>query len=136
MCRRLDDVADDDHSRFLAIRLLRAKSEALSGIRSYVASLNAQLSKGQVGPAHAVGALHTDNAGEFLSKEFKEFLDEELLDRTLCPPHVHQLNGVAERSIRTIMEQVRANLVASQAPIVNISFDLLHLRTHECYYFL
>ena len=34
-----------------------------------------------------------------------------------CPAHVHQLNGVAERAIRTIMENVRANIEASAAPI-------------------
>ena len=47
------------------------------------------------GHARSVG-----DAGEFLSGEFNEFLDSELITRTTCPPHVHQLNGVAERAIR------------------------------------
>ena len=64
-----------------------------------------------------VGHLHMDNAGEFLSREFKDFLDEELISQTTCPPHVHQLNGVAERAIRSIMEQTRAHLVASALPV-------------------
>ena len=37
--------------------------------------------------------------------------------QTTCPPHAHQLNGVAERAIRSIMEQIRVNLVASNFPI-------------------
>ena len=44
-------------------------------------------------------------------------LDEELVSQTRCPAHVHQLNGVAERSIRTILENVRANMAASSAPV-------------------
>jgi len=64
-----------------------------------------------------VGQLHIDNAGEFLSNEFNEFLDEESITRTTCPPHVHQLNGVAERSIRSIMEVVRSTREASKCPI-------------------
>ena len=110
-------VLIDDHSRALGVRLLRKKSEALAGVRSYVAELNAAINKGSTEPKRAVGSLHTDNAGEFLSREFSEFLDDQLVDHTLCPPHVHQLNGTAERSIRSIMQVVRSNLVASGAPL-------------------
>ena len=59
-----------------------------------------------------------DNAGEFLSHAFTEFIDSESIDRTTCPPHVHQLNGVAERSIRSIMEIVRATREASHCPVI------------------
>ena len=119
-------VLVDDHSRYLAVRLLRKKSEALAGIRSFVAELNAGLNKGSSEAHRAVGTLHTDNAGEFLSKEFAEFLDEKLIDQSLCPPHVHQLNGTAERAIRSIMEQVRSNLVASGAPISFWPYAAIH----------
>ena len=89
---------------------MRQKSEALSKVRSLVASLNSALSKGSDSPRRAVGSLHTDNAGEFLSREFKDFLDEELITQTTCPPHIHSLNGVAERAIRSIVENARALL--------------------------
>ena len=39
------------------------------------------------------------------------------IHQTTCPPHIHQLNGVAERAIRWVMEQVRVNLVASNPPV-------------------
>lgn len=118
----------DDHSRYLAVRLLRKKSEALAGIRSFVAEMNAGMSKVAPEARHAVvGTLHTDNAGEFLSREFAEFLDSELIDQSLCPPHVvHQLNGTAERAIRSIMQQVRSNLVASGAPITFWPYAAIH----------
>ena len=110
-------VLVDDHTRFKQVYFLKKKSEALARVRTFVAQFNAYASLGKPEPVRVVGALHTDNAGEFLSKEFEEFLDEELIDQSLCPPHVHQLNGVAERAIRSIMENVRANLVMSNSPI-------------------
>ena len=110
-------VLVDDHSRFKQVYFLKHKSEALKRIRSYVAKINALASAGKPEPVRVVGHLHVDNAGEFLSHEFNEYLDSESITRTTCPPHVHQLNGVAERSIRSIMEIVRATREASQCPI-------------------
>ena len=119
-------VLVDDHSRALGVRLLRKKSEALAGVRSFVAELNSSLNRGSSEPKRVVGSLHTDNAGEFLSREFAEFLDTDLIDHTLCPPHVHQLNGTAERAIRSIMQVVRSNLVASGAPLGFWPYAALH----------
>ena len=107
----------DDHSRFKQVYFLKHKDEALKRIRSFVAKLNSLASVGKPEPVRVIGQLHMDNAGEFLSNEFNEFLDSESITRTTCPPHVHQLNGVAERSIRSIMEIVRATREASQCPI-------------------
>ena len=110
-------ILTDDHSRFKMVFFLRNKSEAVGKIRTFVRQFNAILNRRCNTPKQMVGSLHMDNAGEFLSKEFQEMLDEELVAQTRCPAHVHQLNGVAERSIRTVMENVRANRVASGASI-------------------
>ena len=110
-------VLVDDHSRFKQVYFLKTKSEALQRVRSFVAKLNALASIGKPEPVRVVGQLHMDNAGEFLSGEFNEFLDSELITRTTCPPHVHQLNGVAERAIRSVMEVVRSTREASRCPI-------------------
>ena len=107
----------DDHSRYKWVYLLKRKSDALGQVRKFVSSINAIANRGKVSKSQIVGSLHTDNAGELISKEFKEYLDEELIDSSTCPPHVHQLNGVAERAIRTIMENTRSHMVASGAPI-------------------
>ena len=66
--------------------------------------------------------MHCDNAAEFLSHDFKELLASEGISQTICPPHVHQLNGVAERAIQSIIELVSVNLVASNLPIQGITF--------------
>ena len=44
--------------------------------------------------------IKCDNAGEFLSREFRKMLTDKGIHQTTCPPHVHQLKGVAERAIR------------------------------------
>ena len=64
--------------------------------------------------------LKCNNAGEFLSSEFRKMLTDKGIHQTTCPPHVHRLNGVAERAIRSVMEQVRVNLVASN--LLPVSF--------------
>ena len=58
-----------------------------------------------------------DNAGEFLSREFRKMFTDKGIHQTTCPPLVHhagQLNGVAERAICSVMEQVRVNLAGCE----------------------
>ena len=108
----------DDHSREKFTFFLRQKSEALSKVRRLVAELKHTIGMGSHLPPRVVGSLRMDNAGEFLSQEFRDFLDEEGIHQITCPPHVHSLNGVAERAIRSIVENARAHMmVASNCPI-------------------
>ena len=107
----------DDHTRWKEVYFLKKKSEALAKIRSFIAKFKSVANQGRDEPTRIVGTLHTDNAGEFLSRQFEELLADETMEHTRCPAHVHQLNGVAERSIRSILEIVRANLDASRAPV-------------------
>ena len=109
-------VLVDDHSRFISLQFLTHKSKAPDAIRKFVANLNAWSNVAE--PKRIVGTLQTDNAGEFLSREFTEFLDSELIHHTTCPPHVHALNGVAERAIRAIVKNMRSTIVAGNVPIV------------------
>ena len=66
---------------------MRNKSEAVEHVRTFVSQFKA-LRKAQ-GESQLIGTLHTDNAGEFLSYEFSEFINQELIARTRCPAHVH-----------------------------------------------
>ena len=107
----------DDHTRWKEVYFLHTKDEALARIRSFVAKFKSVANQGRSEPTRIVGTLHTDNAGEFLSRQFEELLADETMEHTRCPAHVHQLNGVAERSIRSVLELVRSNLEASKAPV-------------------
>ena len=50
-----------------------------------------------------VKALWSDNGGEYISNEFKDFCSKEESRRELIAPHNPQKNGVVERKNRTIM---------------------------------
>ena len=106
-------VLIDDHTRFKFAYFLRRKSDAPSAVRKFISRFNAHANATSTLPVRLVGSLHTDNAGEFLSRKFSELLDENLINLSTCPPHVHQLNGVAERSILSIMSLTRSYLTAS-----------------------
>jgi hypothetical protein len=57
-----------------------------------------------------VKALRSDNGGEYISNEFKDFCSKEGIRRELIAPHNPQQNGVVERKNRTIMGETQAML--------------------------
>jgi IS30 family transposase len=57
-----------------------------------------------------VKALRSDNGGEYISNEFKEFCSREGIRRELIMPHNPQQNGFTERKNRTIMGAVQTML--------------------------
>ena len=64
-----------------------------------------------------VRALRSDNGGEFISSEFKDFCSAEGIRRELIVPHNPQQNGVAERKNRTIAGAAWAMLHDQGLPI-------------------
>eukprot|EP00965_Chrysotila_dentata_P034923 1162397-Pleurochrysis_carterae.AAC.1 len=107
----------DDHTRFKSIHFMRHKSEAHAHIRCFISAFTAHANKRAARPTLIVGTLHSDNAGEFTSRQFTEFLADHCIHSSTCPPHIHQLNRVAEPAIRSDMELARASIVASNAPV-------------------
>ena len=61
--------------------------------------------------------LRSDNGGEFISGEFKDFCSIEGIQRELIAPHNPQQNEVAERKNRTIVGVARAMLHDQGLPI-------------------
>ncbi|CAI7873325.1 unnamed protein product [Closterium sp. NIES-54] len=51
--------------------------------------------------------LHSDRGGEFLGKEFTDFVDGKGIVHDLTCPYTPQQNGMAEREMRTVVESVR-----------------------------
>lgn len=54
--------------------------------------------------------LRCDNGKEYINNEVYEFAREKGIKITPCPGYVHELNGVAERFNRTIMDMSRSLL--------------------------
>lgn len=63
-----------------------------------------------------ISKLRSDNAKEYISKEFNNYLESQGIKRQLSVEYTPQQNGVAERANRTIVEMARAMLIKSNVP--------------------
>jgi hypothetical protein len=63
--------------------------------------------------AHTVKTVHSDNGGEFLGAEIREWLTKRGIKHTTSAAHTLEHNGVAKRAIQTIVSIARCLLIAS-----------------------
>ncbi|KAA1124157.1 hypothetical protein PGTUg99_050211 [Puccinia graminis f. sp. tritici] len=99
----------DDCSKLLSVFPMKLKSDSFSCFKIFRAFF-------EKSGAHKILALRTDNGGEYLSKEFSLYLASSGIKHEPGPPHSPQLNGVAERTNRTINNLVRASLIQAHLP--------------------
>ena len=99
----------DDKSRFVWVYPLKHKSEVFKKFSEWRALL--EKSSGM-----KVKVLLTDNGGEYMSKEFEEYLAKHSIQHELTVPKTPQQNGVAERMNRKLMENIRLMLADSKLP--------------------
>ena len=60
--------------------------------------------------------VRTDNAKEFLGKDFKGLLNDEGVETQQCTPHEHSQNPYAERAIGVITDIANTLITQSNAP--------------------
>ncbi|KAL0433700.1 UNVERIFIED_CONTAM: hypothetical protein Slati_2704300 [Sesamum latifolium] len=91
----------DDHSRYGYVYLMRYKFEAFGRFKEY---------KLEVGNQNncKIKALRSDRGGEYLNGEFIDYLKENEILSQWTPPGTPQLNRVAERRNRTLLDMVRS----------------------------
>ncbi|KAL0433831.1 UNVERIFIED_CONTAM: hypothetical protein Slati_2717400 [Sesamum latifolium] len=99
----------DDHSRYSYIYLMRYKSEAFGRFKEYRLEVENQTN-------HKIKALRSDRGGEYLSGEFIDYLKENEILSQWTPPGTPQLNGVAERRNRTLLDMVRSMMSFTELP--------------------
>ncbi|KAL0446375.1 UNVERIFIED_CONTAM: hypothetical protein Slati_1765400 [Sesamum latifolium] len=87
----------DDHSRYGYAYLMRYKSEAFGRFKEYRLEVENQTNR-------KIKALQSDRGGEYLSGEFIDYLKENGILSQWTPPGTPQLNGVAERKNRTLLD--------------------------------
>nr|GEW30773.1 retrovirus-related Pol polyprotein from transposon TNT 1-94 [Tanacetum cinerariifolium] len=63
-----------------------------------------------------IKSIRSDRGGEFLSKEFNKFCEDNEIWRFLTAPYSPQQNGVVERKNRTILNMVRSMLKTKKMP--------------------
>ncbi|CAI7751987.1 unnamed protein product, partial [Closterium sp. NIES-54] len=94
----------DRHTRFVWVMPIARKSDVLREFKKWLVLVERQTKK-------SVLMLRSDKGGEFLGKEFTEFVDGQGIVHDLTCPYTPQQNGMAEREMRTTVESVRTMLL-------------------------
>ncbi|CAI7843933.1 unnamed protein product [Closterium sp. NIES-54] len=84
----------DRHTRFVWVMPVAKKSDVLREFQKWLVLVERQAKK-------SVLMLRSDRGGEFLGKEFTDFVDGKGIVHDLTCPYTPQQNGMAERGIRT-----------------------------------
>ena len=90
----------DDKSHFCKVYLLSNKSEVPAKFADFVAFAETQTGK-------RIKTIRSDNGGEYTSRDMAKFCSDRGIVQTFTPPYTPQLNGVAERMNRTLVECAR-----------------------------
>ena len=108
--RRYFVTFTDNVTRYTITYPLRSKDEALEAYKSFEAWATTQHH------CKAIKVLRSDRGGEFLSKEFDQHLKESGMAGKLTTHNTPQLNGIAERLNRTLLERIRVFTHSSGLP--------------------
>ena len=100
----------DDLFRFGYVYLMKHKSEAFDKFKEYQSMIEKQTKK-------SIKILRSNRRGEYLSNEFLDHLKENGILSEWTPPYTPQLNGVAERRNRTLLDMVRSMMCLTDLPI-------------------
>lgn len=87
------------------IVFLKSRNDILTEFKKYQLHIEKETRK--------IIKLCSDNAKEYISKEFNDYLESQGIKRQLSVEYTPQQNGVAERANRTIVEMARAMLIRS-----------------------
>ena len=99
----------DDFSKYCWIYILKQKSDVFHTFKIWKAMVeNMYQSK--------IKVIRSDNGGEYVSKEFENFLQNEGIVHQTSIPKTPQQNGVSERKNRSLIEKVRCMISDSGLP--------------------
>jgi transposase InsO family protein len=102
----------DDYSRRLFGWWMRSASQVFDIIKDFVARLEAEFGRTAV-----VAQLKSDSATYFeASNQLREFCRKKGIYQVFSPPYTQALNGVAERSIGTVIAMSRTIRIHAGAP--------------------
>ncbi|KAL0295139.1 UNVERIFIED_CONTAM: Retrovirus-related Pol polyprotein from transposon TNT 1-94 [Sesamum radiatum] len=99
----------DDHSRYGYVYLMRYKSEAFGRFKEYRLEVENQTNR-------KIKALRSDQGGEYLNSEFIDYLKENGILSQWTPLGTPQLNRVAERRNRTLLDMIWSMMSSMELP--------------------
>ncbi|CAI7894109.1 unnamed protein product [Closterium sp. NIES-53] len=94
----------DRHTRFVWVVPVAKKSDVLREFEKSRVLVERQMKKSML-------MLHSDRGGEFLGKEFTNFVNGKGIVHDLTCPYTPQQNGMAKREMRMVIEFVRTMLL-------------------------
>jgi hypothetical protein len=102
-------LGTDDFSRWRVVKFLHKKSDAARAFEEIQAEFERHFSEKN----YKIGAIRTDNGGEFTSAEFLAALRSDGIQAQPTVPYTPQEDGVSENGMRVIVG--RANAMMQQA---------------------
>ena len=109
----------DDFSRYMWVYLLKTKDQAFEYFKRFKL-------KAETETKFKLGILRTDRGGEFTSKDFNNWCEENNVKRNLTTPYSPQQNGVVERRNRTVIGTVRCMLNSKKVPQIFWGEAVMH----------
>jgi transposase InsO family protein len=121
----------DDFSRYFVVYFLKQKSDAAECLQHFVTSSSTNVDSiillkentdlevetlYQRESLFPVSTLHSDNGGEFMSRELGDFLKRHGVKKTFTTAYSPYSNGIVERAIRTLFETASSLLNYSGLP--------------------
>lgn len=104
----------DDFSRVSMVYCIIQKSDVFCKFKEFVAMAEAQHSTTvKTLDCTKIAKLRADNGGEYISSEMKSFCKEKGIQLLFTVPYNPEMNGIAERLNRTLVEKARTMLLAS-----------------------
>ena len=99
----------DDYSRTCAVYFMAHKSDTFAMFQEFHAKV-----AGESG--ERIGVLKTDGGGEYRSREFADYLRKHQIAHEVTVPDLPEMNGIAERMNRTILEKAKCMCVHADLP--------------------
>ena len=99
----------DDMSRYGYVFLMKHKSEAFERFKEFRHEVEKQTGK-------PIKVLRSDRGGEYLSREFLDYLKDNGIVSQWTPSGMPQLNGVSEWRNRTLLDMVRSMMSFTDLP--------------------
>jgi len=115
----------DDRTRYIEIAMLRQKSDIFDAFRKYKRRVEKMT-------GCVIKRLRTDNAREYLSKDFTKFLENEGISRQLSVEYTSQQNGLAERANHTLVEMARCIMLQANLP-QSLWAEAINIHTQRTY---
>ncbi|KAL8154922.1 hypothetical protein AgCh_000326 [Apium graveolens] len=99
----------DDYSKMMWVYMLSNKDEAFGAFKKFKVLVDKESEK-------EIKVLRTDRGGEFCSKEFQSYCEENGIGRHYTAPYTHQQNGVVKRRNRTVVAMAQSFLKEKNMP--------------------